>query len=53
MGERLELSTTRLPLADDDARLRERHRALDMNERLERGLAFSAFAAELHGAAAG
>ena len=47
MGERLVLSTTRLDAADGDREEARRHRALGMDERLERGLAFSEFAAEL------
>jgi transcriptional regulator with XRE-family HTH domain len=51
MGERLELTATRLSHDDDAAGHRAATTAMDMSERLERALAAASFAAELHGRA--
>jgi transcriptional regulator with XRE-family HTH domain len=51
MGEELVLGVVRMP-HDDDARAhRAATAAMDMAERLERGIGAAAFAAELHGRA--
>ncbi len=51
MGERLDLRATRMTHDDDDAAHRAATGAMEMSERLERGLAAASFAAELHGRA--
>ena len=54
MGEDLVVASQRRESdRDHDRAASDEHRALSMDERLERGLAFSAFAAELHGQARG
>jgi transcriptional regulator with XRE-family HTH domain len=54
MGEDLVIASRRLQSdGDHDGPAADEHRGLSMDERLERGLAFSAFAAELHGQALG
>jgi transcriptional regulator with XRE-family HTH domain len=51
MGEELVLSVVRMHHDDDDRAHRAATAAMDMSERLERGMAGAAFAAELHGRA--
>jgi transcriptional regulator with XRE-family HTH domain len=51
MGEKLVLDAVRMPHDDDDRAHRARTTAMDMTERLERGLGAASFAAELHGRA--
>ena len=54
MGEDLVIASRRLQSdRDDDGPASAEHQGLSMDERLERGLALSAFAAELHGQARG
>jgi transcriptional regulator with XRE-family HTH domain len=51
MGEELVLDVARMQHDDHDARHRAATAAMDMAERLERGLSAASFAAELHGRA--
>jgi transcriptional regulator with XRE-family HTH domain len=51
MGEDLVLGAVRIPHDDDDRAHRASTSAMEMGERLERGMAAAAFAAELHGRA--
>jgi transcriptional regulator with XRE-family HTH domain len=51
MGEKLVLDAVRIPHDDDDRSHRASTAAMDMAERLERGLGAASFAAELHGRA--
>ena len=54
MGDDLVIASRRAESdRDHDGPASDEHRGLSMDERLERGLAFSAFASELHGQARG